>query len=491
MSVGMIGRAPEVQVARGALLSCYTASIALLMERVGLDHEIAFGSQLYLAIDVSELDKGSLAFMHYHTPLRGPGATNYFPLERRAALHADEALAGIASESASSGAAVVVGDGYRLPWHIDYCRRHVSHWFVVDQIERESVHVVDAFQALTAAGEQRPFSGWMPWRDIATFWEPPFWRSPVALARERYALGDREALDAIVRPGYHWFALDGSTGPGSLDSDSLRRRLAETYAFHRDEMRHPQLSSTAWVCGPNAIRLLAEFVEPRLDDAGFYEMQDDIWVAARNRQLFALVLDRIGSATASPPLRALAAWFRAEVAATWISLVRVLEYCEQSVRRGRAARTLPVDLLRQAADLEDEFLDQLDEVLRSGKTLSGSRGAPLAVAAPVADSAARPPARAMTHRTADEAIVAGIWAEVLGVESVGVADDFLALGGNSLAFVRILIRIHDSFGVDLPLFGSLRMPTVAALVDLIEIVRWVNPGGAPATTGVEFEELVL
>ncbi|MBV9787982.1 MAG: non-ribosomal peptide synthetase, partial [Chloroflexi bacterium] len=53
--------------------------------------------------------------------------------------------------------------------------------------------------------------------------------------------------------------------------------------------------------------------------------------------------------------------------------------------------------------------------------------------------------------TETEQIIAAIWADVLGVERVGVDTDFFALGGHSLMATRVIYRIYEEFGVDINL----------------------------------------
>jgi amino acid adenylation domain-containing protein len=74
-------------------------------------------------------------------------------------------------------------------------------------------------------------------------------------------------------------------------------------------------------------------------------------------------------------------------------------------------------------------------------------------------------------RTPVEELLAGIWAEVLGRDALGVEEDFFALGGHSLLAMRVLLRVERSFGVDLPVRAIFEAPTVAALARRIEAAR--------------------
>ncbi|MCP4664320.1 MAG: amino acid adenylation domain-containing protein, partial [bacterium] len=63
--------------------------------------------------------------------------------------------------------------------------------------------------------------------------------------------------------------------------------------------------------------------------------------------------------------------------------------------------------------------------------------------------------------------LAQIWEDILDVRPTGVRDDFFALGGHSLQAVRLMARIEQELGRELPLTALFRSPTVEQLADLL------------------------
>ena len=63
-------------------------------------------------------------------------------------------------------------------------------------------------------------------------------------------------------------------------------------------------------------------------------------------------------------------------------------------------------------------------------------------------------------RTPIEEVLAAMWAELLGVEQVGVHDNFFDLGGHSLMAMRLIAAIRETFGISLPLKLFFETPTV-------------------------------
>jgi len=83
-------------------------------------------------------------------------------------------------------------------------------------------------------------------------------------------------------------------------------------------------------------------------------------------------------------------------------------------------------------------------------------------------------------RTPVEDVVAGIWADVLGCERIGSRDDFFALGGHSLLLTRVLSRVTETFGVEVPLRTVFEVPTVEAMARTVAAMLAAG-AGLPAT----------
>jgi amino acid adenylation domain-containing protein len=73
------------------------------------------------------------------------------------------------------------------------------------------------------------------------------------------------------------------------------------------------------------------------------------------------------------------------------------------------------------------------------------------------------PARSDVERT-----IAGIWQGVLGLEGIGVHENFFEIGGHSLLATQIVSRLRDSFDVDIGLRGFFEKPTIAELAVLLD-----------------------
>ncbi|MGV9614853.1 non-ribosomal peptide synthase/polyketide synthase, partial [Nocardia xishanensis] len=122
-----------------------------------------------------------------------------------------------------------------------------------------------------------------------------------------------------------------------------------------------------------------------------------------------------------------------------------------AVRAGLAAE-LPGYMVPSAFVVLDEF-----PLNSSGKLDRAALPAPV-----VAAAVFRAP------ETDAERTVAALFGELLGVERVGAADDFFALGGNSLIATQVAARLGAELGADIPVRMLFDAPTVAALAERVE-----------------------
>ena len=88
-------------------------------------------------------------------------------------------------------------------------------------------------------------------------------------------------------------------------------------------------------------------------------------------------------------------------------------------------------------------------------------------------------ARRVAMQTPTEELLAGIWSELLRVPRVAPDDDFFALGGHSLLAARVVARVHDLTGVELPVRSLFETPALAALAARVDAARGAAPPAEP------------
>ena len=74
-------------------------------------------------------------------------------------------------------------------------------------------------------------------------------------------------------------------------------------------------------------------------------------------------------------------------------------------------------------------------------------------------------------RTHEEIVLADIWSRILGLESVGVYDDFFRLGGDSILATQIVSQVRKVMEVELSPITIFETPTIAGLVHMLHASR--------------------
>jgi acyl carrier protein len=102
------------------------------------------------------------------------------------------------------------------------------------------------------------------------------------------------------------------------------------------------------------------------------------------------------------------------------------------------AAGLPSELIRLPDGAQEEHLDQISP---------------------------REPGPDFDHQVATR--IAAVWKEILAVNQVRLRDDFYDLGGRSMAMIRLVMQLGETFGIDVPVVDFLQAPTLADQACLI------------------------
>ncbi|WUI73714.1 amino acid adenylation domain-containing protein [Streptomyces sp. NBC_00400] len=122
---------------------------------------------------------------------------------------------------------------------------------------------------------------------------------------------------------------------------------------------------------------------------------------------------------------------------------------EPAALRAHLAATLPDHMIPAAFVVLDRWpMTPNGKIDRTALPAPGFAGAGAAGRAP---------------RTAREEILAGVFAEILGVDSVTVDDNFFEMGGHSLLATRLISRIRTALDAELSIRAVFEAPTVARL----------------------------
>jgi hypothetical protein len=294
--------------------TCYSAAIATWTAASDARWPAVVNPGLCLTL--TSRPDGIFGFAYFRPTLRAE-----LDLERTGSDEPDQAIDGVLRELSRTGRVIVAGDGFRLPWHVAYERRHAPHWYVLQEA-REGFEVFDAFTARNDLGMQtvtrRPVSrAELPQLLMALPEDDTIFR-----LREVFAFGDEAAPLRWHR--YQWFVHGGV-----------------------DKGREP-----SGPAGPDAVRRLAAHFRDRGQELAAYGQADDIWSIARHRSFLCRVTEE---AVLGSPETGLADWLDVHarpLATRWSHVAPLLLQATLSLESGRQASMSVADTLDELAERE-------------------------------------------------------------------------------------------------------------------------------------------
>jgi amino acid adenylation domain-containing protein len=97
----------------------------------------------------------------------------------------------------------------------------------------------------------------------------------------------------------------------------------------------------------------------------------------------------------------------------------------------------------------------------------------------------------LAPRTPTEAEMVTVWGKILGIDGIGVNDNFFKMGGHSLLATQLVTRIRDQFKLDLPLNKIFEYPILKDLANYLDTYLWYNQSADSEPLNYDEEEIEL
>jgi hypothetical protein len=314
------------------MYTCYSAAIATWAAWDHGDWEPLVDPGLWLM--VGERADGLLRFSHFRPGLRATLGLARTGMDGAATDAAAAALA----EMRRCGRVIVAGDGFHLPWHVAFGRRHVPHWYVVVDAP-EGPTVLDPFACRNDLGVQIASRRLVDEPELEQIIIGLPGDDPVLALREALALGDDAGLPP--RLPYQWYVhggVDEARAPGGpAPADGAMQSAPADFTVAR---------------GPDAVRLLAAHFRARGQEPSAYIQADDLWSIARHRAFWCRRAQQRAGVEADEALSHWVDEHAAPVAKKWGHIAPLVMQASLALRSGRAASGSVPDTLEQLAERE-------------------------------------------------------------------------------------------------------------------------------------------
>jgi hypothetical protein len=301
--------------------TCYSSALAAWAAHDESSWPRVVNPGLWLRLD--DAGDGLFGFGHFPPSLRAS-----LGLVRRGEDDGETAVCGILDEIGRSGRVIVAGDGFQLPWHVAFERRHVPHWFVLTAAS-EGALVVDPFACRNDLGWQEATLRPVAREDLPRLIVSLPHGDPVFVLREALAFGDDAG--PLDRSRFQWFAR----------GEVSELRVPEAYV------------------GVDAVRRLAQHFRDQGQSPDAYRQADDLWSIARHRAFLARYASDVVDRRADRPLREWVEEHAAPLAHRWGHVSPLVMQATLALEAGRAASpSLPEtldELARREAAAEEAF----------------------------------------------------------------------------------------------------------------------------------------